>query len=392
MNAQAIFPILSEAIKSQLSSGGSLNAILEACIEGWLDGRHQSFDDAQKVFSQLVETDVCDYQIGEFLVRATPDFLTEDEIAGFAQVLRDKARHVSLGASRFEIIGDTCGTGGDTMETFNISTTIMFLLAAQGIAIAKHGNRAITSQCGSADVLAALGVNVELPPEDVARCINETGVGFMFAPAYHPTTKRVQHIRKILASEMPSAVRFKTVFNVLGPLANPAGVTRQMMGIYDDSLILKLATVFERLRLDRAIVVHGIDESGQNDKGLDEVSTLGPTHVAELRKGSICECIIEPSDMGLPTARPDDLKGGDVEENARILRGILDGTIKGPKREIVLANAAVGLYLGDDNNSRSMKECLRDYVQKAARLIDEGRALEKLETMIRRTQELGRGL
>ncbi len=255
---------------------------------------------------------------------------TIDEITGMARGMRAKAVRVTLPPGIDAI--DTCGTGGDRSSTFNISTAAAFVIAAAGQPVAKHGNRAATSQCGSADVLEALGARVDLGPDAVARCVAETRFGFMFAPAYHPAMRFVAPVRRELG--------FRTVFNVLGPLTSPAGVRRQVMGVADAALVRPLAEVLLRLGTERALVVHGED-------GLDEFTLSAPTLVAEVdgAAGEVRDYRVSPADVGLASAPREALRGGDAATNARVVRGILAGEIGGAPADVVCLNAGAALYV-----------------------------------------------
>lgn len=362
------------------AQGEPLNECFADCIDRWFNRDHLNYEEARTAFGLLMADDVHDYQIGQFLAFTTPDFLTAEEIAGFADVLRAHACRVHSPLGGHESLGDTCGTGGDTIDTFNISTTIMFILAAAGIKIAKHGNRKITSSCGSADVLEELGVNIHLTPANVAKCIGQIGVGFMFAPEFHPATAKVQKIRKIFAEQLPDNMNKKSVFNVLGPLVNPAGAQRQMMGVYDKAFVRKMAEVFKHLGADCAVVVHGTSTNSETSKGLDEVSTLGSTFACEFKDGEITEFEITPKQLGLSEARPEDIGGGAPIDNAAILEKILTGEETGARRDIALANAAVGIYAGRADK-RVADVCLEEFVEEAAGLIDSGAAHEKLNEL-----------
>jgi len=281
-----------------------------------------------------------------------------EEITGCAQVMREKVTRIAT--SREDLI-DTCGTGGDGSGTFNISTTVVFVAAGAGLAVAKHGNRAMSSQCGSADVLQALGVDIEIDPEKVGRCLDETGIGFLFAPMLHGAMKHAIGPRREIAT--------RTVFNVLGPLTNPAGAGRQLLGVYAADLTEKIAGVLLELGSERAFVVHGTD-------GLDEITLTGPTRVSELREGQIATGEIAPEDFGMERARPDALKGGTAEENAKILTDILAGE-KSPRRDIVLLNAAAAIAAGGRADS------LEEGLEKARASIDSGKALQALEHLVK---------
>ncbi|SVD86125.1 uncharacterized protein METZ01_LOCUS438979, partial [marine metagenome] len=253
---------------------------------------------------------------------------TSAEIAGFAQAMRDKMTKIEC----VEGAIDLCGTGGDASGTFNISTAATFIVAGAGVSVAKHGNRSMTSQSGSADVLSALDVDITLPPEKVSECIEKIGLGFMFAPALHPAMKYAMGARVALGT--------RTVFNILGPLCNPAGIDRQLMGIFDGSLTEKVAKVLQKLGSVHAMIVHG-------DDGLDEISTTTKTKISHLKNdGSIETTSISASDYGFEVATLDDLKGGMPNENAEIIKNILTGNDTGKKADIVILNAAVAIFIG----------------------------------------------
>src|SRR4030042_1651684 len=264
------------------------------------------------------------------------------------------------------LVVDTCGTGGDGSHTFNISTTAAFVAAGAGLKVAKHGNRAMSSQCGSADVLEALGVKIDLNAEQVQRCLQEVGIGFMFAPAFHPAMKYAAGPRR--------EIGIRTVFNILGPLTNPAGARAQVLGVADEALLEKMALVLKSLGCHHALLVHGED-------GLDEVTISGKTHFCELKGNRIENYTISPEDLGLPSAGSDSLKGGSAQENAELLRNILAGA-PGPQRDVVLMNTAAVLLAGDK------VETLREGVELAQKTIDSGQALSKLEQLIELSQNL----
>jgi anthranilate phosphoribosyltransferase len=256
---------------------------------------------------------------------------------------------------------DTCGTGGAKQKTFNISTAAAIVAAGAGVYIAKHGNRGITSKCGSADVLAELGVNIEASPERIGECIREAHIGFMFAPRFHPAMKHVQPIRQSLD--------FRTAFNVLGPLANPAGAKLQLIGVSEESLCRRMAETLKMLGSERAMVVWS--------NGLDEISTMWPTKIVELRDGKITEKEISASDFGIAAAGLDELKGGDAKSNAKIIREIIAGQTSGKRRDIVLINAAAAIIIGN------LADDFPKAIKLAAEAIDNGKAEECLEKLIK---------
>ncbi|MBI5016554.1 MAG: anthranilate phosphoribosyltransferase [Deltaproteobacteria bacterium] len=321
-------------------------------------------------------------QIAAFLTALRMKGETVDEITGAARVMREHAtpirprrRAVAVGAEpvvsidrdeinvEAETIVDTCGTGGSGTNTFNISTTTAFVLAGAGVRVAKHGNRAVSSQCGSADVLEALGVNVDVTPEVVEECLAEIGIGFLYAPLLHSAMKHVAPVRREMG--------IRTVFNILGPLSNPARASCQVLGVYRAELTGVMANVLGRLGSKRAFVVHGSD-------GLDEITITGPTRVAELRDGAVREYDLAPEDFSLKRAPAEEIRGGDAAENARIVRAVLRGD-KGPRRDIVLMNAAAALVVA------GVSADLSAGVRLASESLDSGRALEVLEKLVQAT-------
>ena len=320
-------------------------------------GEDLSEEEAEAVMGQIMAGEATPAQIGAFLTALRLKGETVEEITGCAQAMRRSA--IPVRPRRRDLV-DTCGTGGDRTGTFNISTTAAFVVAGAGLGVAKHGNRSVSSHCGSADVLEALGVNLELTPEQVADCIDEVGIGFLFAPRLHPAMKHAIGPRREMG--------VRTIFNILGPLTNPAGATRQIMGVYDPSLTSPLAQVLGRLGAQAAFVVHGAD-------GLDELSTTGINRVSHLRDGWVKDFSLDPAELGLPGARLEDLRGGTAGENAQITQTILAGE-RGPRRDVVLLNAAAALVAG--GMARDFKEGL----QQAAEAIDSGSAREKLEGLV----------
>src|SRR2546428_13732765 len=286
-----------------------------------------------------------------------------DEIAGFATALREVAVRVIVGADAMDIVG----TGGDRSNSFNISTVSSLVVAAAGGRVAKHGNRAASSACGSADVLEALGVKIDLGPDGVARCVEEAGVGFMFAPRYHPAMRRAAPVRR--------EIGIRTVFNVLGPLANPAGVRRMLLGVPSPALGDKIARVLSELGTDHALVVHGED-------GLDEISPSGPTRTWEVRGGSVREGRIDPKELGVAAARREEIVGGDPARNAAMARRVLGGASDGTRTAILL-NAGAACYVAGLAND------VRQGMKLAADAIDRGRATEGLPRFIPTSQRLG---
>lgn len=303
-------------------------------------------------------------QIAAFVTALRFKGETVDEIAGLARVMRLRALQVQ---TPFPVV-DTCGTGGDESGSFNVSTTAAFVAAGAGARVAKHGNRAMSSRAGSADVLEALDVRLEVGPDGVARCIEEVGIGFMFAQSFHPGFRHAAAPRR--------EIGIRTVFNILGPLTNPARARHQLVGVGDPSIVTKMAGALRSLGSRHSLVVHG-------DEGIDELSISGATTVAELVGGKITEYRVLPEDVGLVRADRDAIAGGDARENARIVRGVLAGE-KGPRRDVVLLNAAAALLAAD------VADTLERGVLSAAESIDTGAARGKLEGLIRLTQELAR--
>jgi anthranilate synthase/phosphoribosyltransferase len=316
-----------------------------------------SEEEAETVMGQIMAGEATPAQIGAFLTALRLKGETVEEITGCARAMRRSA--IPVRPQRRDLV-DTCGTGGDKTGTFNISTTAAFVVAGAGLAVAKHGNRSVSSHCGSADVLEALGVNLELTPEQVAHCIDEVGIGFLFAPRLHPAMKHAIGPRREMG--------VRTIFNVLGPLTNPAGATRQIMGVYDPSLTSPLAQVLGKLGAQAAFVVHGAD-------GLDELSTTGINRVSYLRDGWVKDFPLDPAEFGLPRARLEDLRGGTAQENAQITQAILAGE-HGPRRDVVLLNAAAALVAG------GVAGDFEEGLQRAAEAIDSGSAREKLESLV----------
>lgn len=312
-----------------------------------------------EVMTEVTDGSASPAQVGALLASLRLKGETVDEIAGAAEVMRARADRVHVGR---EVYVDTCGTGGDGRHTFNISTTAAFVVAGAGVTVAKHGNRAVSSRAGSADVLAALGVDVEAPKEVVERAIEEVGIGFLFAPRLHPAFKAVAGVRRELGA--------RTIFNLLGPLANPAGARYQVMGVYEPRWVPVLGGVLAALGTAHSFVVHG--------EGLDEIAVTGMTHVCEVKGDAIERFTIVPEDLGLVRHEERAIVGGDAERNAAILRDVLSGQ-KGAPRDAALANAAAALV------AVGAASDLREGVTVGAEVIDRGAALEKLKGLVART-------
>ncbi len=312
------------------------------------------------VMNQIMTGEATPLQVASFLTALRVKGETVEEITGAARVMREKAHRVNVGS---KTVLDTCGTGGDQKGTFNISTASAFVVAGAGVNVAKHGNRSVSSQSGSADVLGALGVKIDAPKERVEACIDKVGIGFLFAPLLHEAMKYAVQPRRDIG--------IRTVFNLLGPLTNPAMASHQLLGLYSGELVVVVAHVLKNLGSVRAMAVHGLE-------GLDEISLCGPTKVAELRDGQVKEYTIEPEPLGLKKCRLEDLRGGNAEASAAIVRGVLQGD-KGPARDVVLLNSGAALYVS--GTAATIAEGLR----LAAESIDSGKARQKLEQLIQMT-------
>lgn len=312
--------------------------------------------EAETVMREIMQGEATDAQIAAYITSLRMKGETVEEITGSARVMREKAVRIRLDAP-YQV--DTCGTGGDMSNTFNISTTVAFVVAGAGVAVAKHGNRSVSSKSGSADVLQALGINIEIPSHRVEECLNEVGIAFLFAPMMHQAMKFAIGPRR--------EIGIRTIFNVLGPLTNPAGVKSQIMGVYSADLTGLLARALGKLGTTRAFVVHGMD-------GLDEITITERTKVSEFKDGNVNEYYVHPSDFDLPTGKAEDLKGGDAKENAAITLEVLKGQ-QGPRRDIVLLNAAAGLM------AAGKAKDFRDGIGLAGDAIDSGAALKKLEEL-----------
>jgi anthranilate phosphoribosyltransferase len=323
-----------------------------------------SAQEAEHAMTTLLSGDASVAQIAGFLVALKMKSETADELLGFARAMRKKAAPIELPRNGKPLL-DTCGTGGDGLSTFNISTVAAFVVAGAGVQVAKHGNRSISSQCGSADLLESLGVTITLTPEQMAQAIREVGIGFLFAPAIHPAMKHAQPARLEL--------KMRTVFNLLGPLTNPAGATAQLIVAPSEPAAILMAEALAKLGIDRAFVVHGSD-------GLDEITTTGPTLAIELHGGSLTRRRLHPDDFGVPLATLDQLRGGDKDANCRIAQRILDGE-SGPGRDIVLVNASAALI------AAGRAEGFRQAMTLAVGSIDSGSARAKADELAQFTRQ-----
>jgi anthranilate phosphoribosyltransferase len=335
----------------------------QAALAKLLERRDLTRDESRDLMDQVMRGEVTPAQIGGFLVALRLKGETADEIAGFAEAMR--AHVVPVEPNRADLV-DTAGTGGDGAHTLNISTAAALVAAAAGTAVAKHGNRAVSSSSGSADVLEALGFSLELPPERIARSIDELGFGFMFAPTHHPAMRHAAPVRRELAA--------RTVFNVLGPLTNPAGARAQVVGVYAPELVRTLAEVLARLGARRAFVVHGAS-------GIDELSPAGPNLVGEVVDGEVRERTIDPLELGVPRCDPADLAGGTPDENAERIRTIFAGAEGGGARDAILLNAAGAIAAGGHAAD------LREGLVAAREALESGAAASRLDELVAFSRE-----
>ena len=337
--------------------------------------RDLSQAEAEAVLDQILTGQCTDAQIAALLTALRMKGETVDEVIGFARVMRRKAASVrpqsivssELADTEREALIDTCGTGGDVSGSFNVSPATAFVVAGCGVRVAKHGNRSVSSQCGSADVVEALGVKIELAPERIAACIDEVGIGFLHAPLLHEAMRHVALARRQMG--------IRTIFNMLGPLTNPAGANTQVIGVYAEHLTEVLARVLGELGSRRALVVHGSD-------GLDEITITGESKVTELKSGQVHTYSVTPEEFGLRRASLDEIRGGDAPQNGRIILEVLEGR-EGPRRDIVLLNAAAGLVASGSANDFTQG------VRLAAESIDSGKAMGKLRRLIEFTNQVG---
>jgi len=350
--------------------------ILEALHRIASHGQSLARSEAREVMAEVLAGNCTDAQISALLVALRMKGETVEEIVGFAEAICGAATPwrvafagtsdiaLDLSGTGRDALVDTCGTGGDASGTFNISTASAFVTAGAGVRVAKHGNRSLTSKCGSADVMEALGVNIQLSPERAAQCLREIGICFLYAPDLHSSMKQVQKVRREL--------RLRTMFNLLGPLTNPAHASGQVVGVYALDMVEKLAEALSMLGLDRALVVHGLD-------GLDEITITGPTRVAEARDGSVRTYEVDPEEFGMKRSTLADISGGDASDNAAIVREVLSGK-KSPRRDVVLLNSAAALVAAGRANH------LKDGIPAAALSIDSGAAAARLNALVNFTK------
>ncbi len=339
--------------------------MIEEAISKVVERIDLSEEEMEGVMAEMMEARATPGQVAAILVALRMKGETIAEIVGAARVMREKCVKLTPGDPRAV---DLCGTGGDRLDTFNVSTVASFIVAGAGVSVAKHGNRSVSSRVGSADVLEELGVNLELSPEQAERCLNEVGIVFLYAPLYHPAMKNVATPRR--------EIGIRTIFNVLGPMTNPAGVKHQVMGVYSGVLLEPIAKALRSLGSERAMVVHG-------DDGTDEITVTTKTSVAELKEGIVKCYTIEPEEFGLRRSRLEELQGGDARRNAQITLAILRGEEEGAKRDISLINAAAAIAVSGKASD------LREGLEMAAEAVDSGRALAKLNELVKFSREAG---
>jgi anthranilate phosphoribosyltransferase len=343
--------------------------MIKEAINSLVAGQSLTMEQAAEVMEEMTNGEVTPAQFGSFVTALRLKGETVDEIAGFASVMRSKANKVNVNGKAIDIVG----TGGDNSGSFNISTAAAFVAAGAGIKVAKHNNRAMTSHCGSADVLEVLGVKIDLDTAQVESCLEKVGIGFMFAPGFHPAT--------MFAGAPRREIGIRTIFNILGPLTNPAHVEFQVVGVPDEDLGEKLIRVLQRLDLKHALVVNGLN-------GMDEISISSKSRIWELYDDEITSYFIHPDDFNLDIADEKEMKGGSPQENAGILLSILKGA-KGPRRDVVLMNAAAAMVVGGKTEQPAGLSALKEGVEIAAVAIDSGRAIDKLNTLVELSRNFG---
>jgi len=339
-------------------------ARVEEGLKHLVEGHSLSEELARGCFEEIMQGEVAEALLGGFLMALRMKGETPQEIAAFAAVMRERARPLPFLAKD---LLDTCGTGGDGLGSFNVSTLAALVAAGAGAVVAKHGNRAVSGKCGSADLLVQLGVNPDCDDATLSRCLQEAGIAFLYAPAMHPAMRHAATARKALG--------VRTVFNLLGPLTHPARASRQLIGVFDRRWVEPVARALDALGTRRALVVHGLD-------GMDEITTTAPTAVAELDGGRIRTYLLDPLDLGIPRAQPHELRGGDAEINADIARAILHGE-QGPRRSLVVVNAGAALW------ASGKAADLREGMTMAELSLDSGAAAKRLEALIRLTHSPG---
>ena len=337
-------------------------SMIREAIARVVEGRNLTMEEMTLTMEEITSGHATPAQIASLITALRLKGETVEEITAAARVMRNKAVPIEVDkGSHAPVLVDTCGTGGDQIHTFNISTATAFVVAGAGVRVAKHGNRSVSSSCGSADVCEALGIDLDLSSEEVARSIDEHGIGFLFAPALHGTMKHAIGPRR--------EIGIRTIFNILGPLTNPAGIEVQILGVFRRDLTEVMAEVLGKLGCRRAMVVHGED-------GMDEITTTGSSHIAEWADGGVRQYTVHPEDFGIPVSTVDDLLGGDAKQNARIILELLEGK-KGSRRDIVLFNAGAALH------AAGSADTIEQGIELAGKAIDEGKAMHKLQALIR---------
>ena len=340
-----------------MTEGSAINITFKEALQQLLNREHFTYAQMLEIMRMMMSGELTSVQISSLLMGLRMKGETVDEIAAAAKVMRDLSTKVTINDTRHLI--DTCGTGGDGIQTFNVSTACAFVAAAAGAKVAKHGGRSVSSSCGSADVLEALGVNVNASPEQVAQCVDEIGIGFMFAPNHHSAMKHAAPVRREMG--------IRTLFNLLGPMTNPAGAKRQVMGVFHPDLTILLAQVLQQLGSTHVMVVHGCD-------GMDEISFTGDTFVAELKDGQVHEYTVNPRQFGLPLHALASIQIESAAQSKAMILAVLGGE-KGAARDIVLLNAGAAIYVA------GLVPSLAEGIKKAAEVIDNGAALAKLEAL-----------
>lgn len=340
--------------------------MLRNVIQKLVEGKNLSEEEIIGAFNCIMDGNATQAQIGSFMTALRIKGETIEEITGCARVMREKADRINPSLDYYI---DTCGTGGDGTNTFNISTAAAFVAAAGGVPVAKHGNRSVSSKSGSADVLEGLGININLTPAQVQSCIEDVGIGFLFAPTFHKSMKHAAGPRKELG--------IRTVFNILGPLTNPANAKGQVLGVFNKNLTEAVAKVLLNLGVERAMVIHGLD-------GMDEITTTTSTLVSEVKDGRVMTYEINPENYNFRLSSKADLNGGDYKDNSEIILSIFSGKLDGPKKDILLLNSAAALYVGKKASS------LEEGIEMAEEIIDSGRALQKLNELREYTNSLAK--
>ena len=330
-------------------------------IERLVSGGNLTESQMIYAMTEIMEGRVSEIHIASFLTALRVKGETPEEISGGAKVMREKAVPIDFG-DRYTV--DTCGTGGDGANTYNISTASAFVVAAGGVTVVKHGNRSVSSQCGSADVLETLGIKIDISSKKVKECVEKIDIGFLYAPAFHSSMKYAGLVRKELG--------FRTIFNMLGPLTNPARANGQVLGVFHENLTELMAEAMKKIGTEHVLVVHGMDR-------MDEITVTDKTKISELKDGEINTYYIEPEDFGIKRSFNEELEGGTPKENAEIIRGIFEGSIVGAKKDILILNSGAALYVGKKASS------IKEGVQIAREIIESGRALAKLDELIKMT-------